>query len=302
MSRVRSGCLDWVREFSKDVGRCVHSDEATRKTSQGQSRRTPAGSGGPSVNGSALNVEGIGFSYSRRGGAILSGLQFQCDSQRIAVLGPNGSGKSTLLSLLSTVRRPSTGYFTSHGFDSRSRSGLGAFRSCLGVVPQHSTAFRGLTCRQFLEYVAWLRAVPAREASTRIEEVLIAVGLEHEAGQKLSTFSGGMRQRASLAQALVNDPLLLLLDEPTVSLDPAQRDAYLLLLRDIEPPTTVVMTSHVVDDIAAFADEVVVISDGSCRFSGSLREFCRLAPDEEPTGQRVKDAYLRLLPEQTSRR
>lgn len=241
-----------------------------------------------------MKVCDLEYGYSRKR-LVLDGLSFVSDARRIAILGPNGAGKSTLMAIMSSVRKPSSGYFAVGHYDSRSPSGLREYRARLGVVPQHSMAFGGLTCREFLGYVAWLRTVPARAAEEHIDRVLSAVGLAAHADEKLKTYSGGMRQRASLAQALVNEPQLLLLDEPTVSLDPAQRDAYLLLLREIESPTTVVMTSHVVDDIAAFADDVVVVRDGVCRFAGPLMEFCSTAPGDTPTGQEVKEAYVRLL-------
>lgn len=240
-------------------------------------------------------MQAVDFSYSRRGSRVLNGLTFSSESSRVAILGPNGAGKSTLMSILATVKRPKSGHFISGDFDSRDRANLRKFRARLGVVPQTSTAFGGMTCREFLGYVAWLRAMPAAGADTRIQEAITAVGLDDWSDRKLSTYSGGMRQRASLAQALVNNPLLLLLDEPTVSLDPAQRDAYLELLRGIPSPTTVVMTSHVVDDIAAFAEDIVVMREGRCLFYGPMSKFCSSPPEATLSGAQVKSAYLQLL-------
>ena len=243
-----------------------------------------------------MKVENLGFTYRRRGRQILNDLSFSTEASRIAVLGPNGAGKSTLLSILSSANTPSSGYFSAGGYDSRDRSGTRRYRARLGVVPQTATAFGGMTCREFLEYVSWLRDMPTALARTRVPEVIEAVGLSGTADRKLSTYSGGMRQRASLAQALVNEPALLLLDEPTVSLDPAQRDSYLALLRSIGAGTTIVMTSHVVDDVASFADDVVVVHHGSCRFAGSLAGFCGVPPGGGAvTGAQVKAAYLDLL-------
>ncbi len=213
----------------------------------------------------------------------------------MGILGPNGAGKTTLLGILSTALSGHTGNILVRGSTLRTKGSLDEFRSELGVVPQRLETMGGLTCREFVRYVGWLRAIPAVEAEERVASALSAVGLDAQIDQRVGTLSGGMRQRLSLAQAIVNRPSLLLLDEPTVSLDPAQRDQFLNLLTQLSPTTTVLMTSHVAEDVAAFAEEVVVIHGGQARYVGSLNEFCDLPATAQVQGSDVKNAYLTLL-------
>lgn len=210
----------------------------------------------------------------------------------MAVLGPNGAGKTTLLGLLSTALRADGGTFRVHGVDVTQGREVQAFRSALGVVPQRLDAMGGLRCRDFLRYVAWLRDVPAALTEERVDESLAAVDLTDSAETRMSSLSGGMRQRMTLAQALVNHPTLVLLDEPTVNLDPAQRDQFLSLVHDTSQRATVLMTSHVAEDVAAFAEEVVMVLDGRTVFAGTLENFCADSGVEQVNGDAVKRAYV----------
>lgn len=150
----------------------------------------------------------------------------------------------------------------------------------------------GLRCRDFLRYVTWLRDVPAVLTEERVDESLAAVDLTGSADTRMSSLSGGMRQRMALAQALVNHPTLVLLDEPTVNLDPAQRDQFLSLVHDTSQRATVLMTSHVAEDVAAFAEEVVMVLDGRTVFAGTLANFCAATGVEQVNGDAVKRAYV----------
>ncbi len=237
-------------------------------------------------------AENLRYRYRRRGGWALDGLSFEVSASRVAVLGPNGAGKTTLLGILSTAIRPESGTFQVRGVDVTQGHEVQSFRSALGLVPQRLDAMGGLRCRDFLRYVAWLRDVPISLTEERIRESLAAVDLTGSADARMSSLSGGMRQRMALAQALINHPTLVLLDEPTVNLDPAQRDQFLALVRDTSQRATVLMTSHVAEDVASFAEEVVMILDGRAVFVGSLADFCGVSDTERVDGDAVKRAYV----------
>lgn len=245
--------------------------------------------------GSQLVVDNLRYRYRRRATWALDGLSFRTASRRTAVLGPNGAGKTTLLRLLSTAARPVSGQFSVEGFASDAPHHLDQFRAQLGVVPQRLVAMGGLTVPAFLSYVAWLRGVPNHVAQKRVDVVMDALDLGGCVDARLGTLSGGLRQRVSLAQALVNRPRLLLLDEPTVSLDPAQRDGFLSLLRHVDTATTILMTSHVAEDVAAFAEDVVVVDNGKVTYAGTLAAFCGREANEPVLGGDVKRAYIAHL-------
>lgn len=181
----------------------------------------------------------------------------------VGLLGPNGAGKSTLLRILATVARPTEGRLTWNGTDVLRHPD--ALRRALGYVPQDFGVYPHLNAVEFLEYIAAAKGVPREGLSRRISELLALVNLSQAARRPLHAYSGGMRQRVGIAQALLNNPAVLLMDEPTAGLDPAERVHLRRLLVDLAKDRIVLLSTHVVADIEATADRVVVIARGRIR-------------------------------------
>lgn len=178
----------------------------------------------------------------------------------IGLLGPNGAGKSTLMRILATISKPTAGSVTWDGTDIvRSPDGL---REVLGYLPQDFGVYPNLTPVEFLEYIAAAKGLDARAARRRIDELLVLVNLNGERGQRLGGFSGGMRQRVGIAQALLNDPRLLIVDEPTAGLDPEERVRFRNLLSDLSGERVVILSTHIVSDVEAVATDIAVIAGG----------------------------------------
>ncbi|MFI9806534.1 ATP-binding cassette domain-containing protein [Streptomyces sp. NPDC052301] len=194
------------------------------------------------------------------------------------LLGPNGAGKSTLLSLLSTARRPASGSVTLLGEDASGRARVQRLRRRIGVLPQSFGFYPRFTVREFTEYAAWLRKVPAAQRRERALEALRLVQMEKHADRRMGALSGGMLRRVGIAQAMVNEPSLVLLDEPTVGLDPAQRVGFRGLIKELGDRCAVVMSTHLAEDVAHVCDRVAVLLDGTARFTGTVAELCAL-PD-----------------------
>ncbi|MFG3234448.1 ATP-binding cassette domain-containing protein [Streptomyces antibioticus] len=209
------------------------------------------------------------------------------------LLGPNGAGKSTLLSLLSTAQRPDGGTVTLLG-ETVGAGGRGAVRRVrerIGVLPQSFGHYPRFTALEFVEYAAWLRKVPARERRDRAREALRQVAMEKYADRRMGALSGGMLRRVGIAQAVVNRPALVLLDEPTVGLDPAQRVGFRDLIKGLGETSAVVMSTHLAEDVAHTCDRIAVLMEGRVRFTGTLAELCAL-PGEDGT---VESGYLHLV-------
>lgn len=186
-----------------------------------------------------------------------------------ALLGPNGAGKSTLMRALATVVRPAGGRLTLLGEDVDGRADLRAVRRDLGYLPQQFGFYPRFTVREFVEYMAWLKEVPKAEVPDAVQRAIDRVGLTGKADAKMKTLSGGMLRRAGIAQAIVNDPQLLLLDEPTVGLDPEQRLDFRELLRDIGGDSCVLVSTHLVEDVVAACTDVVLVNEGRLVHRGS---------------------------------
>ena len=178
----------------------------------------------------------------------------------VGLLGPNGAGKSTLMRMLATITQPSEGTVKWNGADIvKSPDTL---RSVLGYLPQDFGVYPNLNAVEFLEYLAAIKGLDAKTSRQRIDELLQVVNLKDAAKRPLGSYSGGMKQRVGIAQALLNDPQLLIVDEPTVGLDPEERVRFRNLLSDLSGQRIVILSTHIVSDVEATATEIVVINQG----------------------------------------
>lgn len=175
------------------------------------------------------------------------------------LLGPNGAGKTTLMKMLSTLLFPTKGQILWNGEEILS---LGAnYRGLLGYLPQQFGYYPNYTPRQFLRYAAALQCIPKREAEDRISRLLELVGLEADGNRKLKKFSGGMIQRVGIATAMLNDPQLLILDEPTAGLDPRERVRFRNLIHSLAEDRIVLLSTHIVSDVETIAGQIVMFQN-----------------------------------------
>jgi ABC-2 type transport system ATP-binding protein len=178
----------------------------------------------------------------------------------IGLLGPNGAGKSTLMRMLATITQPTEG--TVKWNDTDIVKSPDTLRAVLGYLPQDFGIYPNLTGLEFLEYIAAIKGMDAKSARKRIDELLVVVNLLHVAKRPLGGYSGGMKQRVGIAQALLNDPQLLIVDEPTVGLDPEERVRFRNLLSDLAGERIIILSTHIVSDVEATATEIVVVNKG----------------------------------------
>ena len=178
----------------------------------------------------------------------------------LGLVGPNGAGKTTLMRMIATLLDPTEGTIRWNGQDIRTHGE--ALRQVLGYLPQEFGIYREFTGRQFLRYLAAMKGLPKSLAQRRVEEVLEIVNLEQVADRKLPTYSGGMKQRIGIAQALLNDPELLIVDEPTAGLDPAERVRFRTLLASLTSNRIIILSTHIISDVEAVASRLVILQAG----------------------------------------
>jgi ABC-type multidrug transport system ATPase subunit len=178
----------------------------------------------------------------------------------LGLLGPNGAGKTTLMSILATITLPSQGRVTWDGSDIVAQPD--AVRTVLGYLPQDFGVYPHLNAVEFLEYMAALKGLDGASARRRIGELLELVNLADARKRPLGGYSGGMKQRVGIAQALLNDPQLLIVDEPTAGLDPEERVRFRQLLSELSGERIVILSTHIVSDVEAVATDIAIISRG----------------------------------------
>jgi ABC-2 type transport system ATP-binding protein len=228
------------------------------------------------TSGAHVRIQGVRKSYG--GIAALADLDLELGPGITGLLGPNGAGKTTLIRILATLLSPSAGQVGVNGWWTSDLRDRVEIRRRLGYLPQDLGLYPRFTVFEFVDYLALLKELddPA-ERHRRVRAALAAVELEDLARRKIRTLSGGMRRRVGIAQAIVADPLLLLLDEPTTGLDPEQRMRFRQLIAGIGEQRTVVLSTHLVEDVAAVCTQVVVLWQGRVRFHGTPSQLRQLA-------------------------
>ena len=220
-----------------------------------------------------LNIANVSKRYGQRHWG-LRGFNLCLTPGVWGLLGPNGAGKSTLMRILATITRPTDGVVTWNGQDiHRSPDGL---RQVLGYLPQDFGVYPNLSAVEFLEYMAAVKGLDAKLSRQRIDELLQLVNLVDAARRPLGGYSGGMKQRVGIAQALLNDPQLLIVDEPTVGLDPEERVRFRNLLSDLSGQRVVILSTHIVSDVEATATHIAVMNAGQLLVTGTPEDLLRL--------------------------
>ncbi len=237
-------------------------------------------------------LEGIRQGY--RGRLVIDGLDLTLKRGVTALVGPNGAGKSTLLNTVTTVLPPLGGRLVIKDVVVCGGRSIRQARRHIGFLPQDFGADPHFTVRDFVTYLGWLRELPARELDAAVTRAITAVGLEDRARTRVRKLSGGMRQRAGIAGAIVGDPAVIVLDEPTVGLDPQQRIGFRDVLRGLSD-RCVLLSTHLIEDVAAVADRVILMNAGRVRFDGSVEELRERGARTSGTVSDLEEAYVRVI-------
>ena len=208
----------------------------------------------------SLVLETRNLSKAYRGVQALQDLNLKLTPGILGLLGPNGAGKSTLMRMLATITTPTEGTILWNGQDVVKDPE--ALRAVLGYLPQDFGVYPNLSAQEFLEYMAAIKGMSGGKARRQISDLLDLVNLREAAHRSLGGYSGGMRQRVGIAQALLNDPQLLIVDEPTVGLDPEERVRFRNLLSDISGERIVILSTHIVSDVESTATDIAIIHKG----------------------------------------
>ena len=216
-----------------------------------------------------LQIEHLYKSY--RAKEALQDVSFTLHQGTYGLLGENGAGKSTLMRMMATVDFPTKGTIKYDGTDIFLMDEK--YRDLIGYMPQNYSVYPGFTAREFLEYMGTLKGISKEKLKPRILEVLEFVNLSDVADKKVKTFSGGMKRRIGIAQAIINDPQILILDEPTAGLDPKERIRFSNIISDMGKDKIVLLSTHIVSDIEAIANELVVVKKGKIVETGNVDEL-----------------------------
>ncbi len=230
-----------------------------------------------------------------RGRPVVRGVSLGLGAGAFGLLGPNGAGKSTLLRSLATVSAPTSGTLRLFGHDVRARKELRAARRGIGYLPQSFAHPADFTVTDFVRHCAWLREVPRRDIPRAASEAIEQVELQSQAGTPLRKLSGGMLRRAGIAQAIAGRPALIILDEPTTGLDPHQRVRFRELVRELARDSCVLLSTHLVEDVAHTCARMGVLYEGTLRFVGPPAELQALGTADAPGDTPLERGYATAL-------
>ena len=204
----------------------------------------------------------------------LSDVSLEFGNGVYALLAPNGAGKTTLMKMMATLLFPAEGEIL---WDGTEINRLGAkYREILGYLPQQFGYYKSYSPKSYLMYLAALKGMDKKTAKAKIDEVLKMVALENDAKKRMRKFSGGMLQRVGIAQALLNDPKLLILDEPTAGLDPKERVRFRNMISALGRDRTVILSTHIVSDIESIADQVILLKDHQVIGCNPVETICSM--------------------------
>ncbi|MEV7427739.1 ATP-binding cassette domain-containing protein [Streptomyces sp. NPDC091212] len=243
-----------------------------------------------------MSVEFTACTYQyRRGAAVLDRLDLTFPPGKTVLLGPNGAGKSTLLALAASALAPSSGTVSYGGLNPASRAQRKEYRRRVGWMPQEIEAMPGMTAREQVAYAGWLKGMSRSRAWEAAVGALDAVSLANKADSQSSALSGGQRRRVGVAQTLVHGAEMILMDEPTAGLDPAQRRVFRGIIERLSEHAHVIVSTHQTEDLSDLYENVVVLEDGQVRFMGSVSEFVARAPKDVAPGRTAEGAYEEIL-------
>ena len=242
-----------------------------------------------------LRIEGLTKQYGQK--KALDAFSVTFTEGLYGILGANGAGKSTLMNLITDNISRTSGEIL---FDGTDILKLGkAFRTKVGYMPQQQGFYEQFSGRAFLHYMAELKEIPRKQAKVQVEELLELVNLDGDAHRKVGGYSGGMKQRLLLAQALLGDPSILILDEPTAGLDPKERIRLRNYIADLGRNKIVLLATHIVSDIETIAGQVVLMQDGKLVRQGSVEELLEEMKEKQVTpiggNLSLEDVYLYYL-------
>ena len=237
-----------------------------------------------------IELRGVTKTYSD-GKAALRGIDLSLGEGMFGLLGPNGAGKTTLLSILVLSLEPSGGTRIYDGLDARKAGNRSRIRASIGYLPQDFQPLRHLTGREYLLHCARMRGVALgrRELDRRVQMLLEAVDLQDAAARPSGDYSGGMRRRLGIAQALIHAPRLVVIDEPTAGLDPEERIRFRNLIADVAEDVAVLLSTHICEDIEATCERVGIIADGRLVYDGPPSTLMR------DGAETLEDAYAQEL-------